>query len=147
MSDKIFMEMGRNKLLDRISGLIEVGSEDAASIKIVNITILYDLLDLIPEKDLEKYISDYSNMIDVPEIGSPQFGSWLKSYRQKLGLTQKELAERLASLDSGFKFHAPDIANFERGKRLKDYRPARRERFKKALLLFRGQISKNTTAQ
>ena len=141
------METGRNRHLEQIFGLITVESKDAPSIKIVDITILHDLFSMIPGELLQKCIASYLERVKIPDIESPQFGPWLKGFRKKLGLTQRGLLEKLTDTNPNLKFSSSDIGNLETGKRLKDYGPSRRERFKKTLLRFRAEMGENTTGK
>ena len=130
------METGRNKGLEQIMGLIQTEEKDASSLKIVNFTILIDFFSMIPKDDLEKYLASYLESKDIPDVGSLKFKAWLKNFRKKLGLTQKDLASQLSEIDPNLKCHGSDIGNLETGNdRVKNYGPTRQERFKKALSL------------
>ena len=101
----------------------------------------------IPEEYLQKCIASYLERAKIPDVESSQFGPWLKEFRKKLDLTQQGLLEKLTAINPDLKFHVSDIGYLETGKRLENYGPSRRERFKKTLLRFRAEMSKNTTAQ
>ena len=113
-----------------------VGKKDSLDLKIVNFTILKDLLCLIPENEIKQYLKNY--FYDVPDVKDYRFGPWLRKIRkEELNLTQKKLAAKLSQQNSKLKIYASDIGNLETGKRLHNYREKRLELFKRTLLELR----------
>lgn len=117
-------------------------ADQAASgeVMIVKTTIIQKLLRSIPRSYLEAFLE--SLFSTAPKFGDPLFGEWLKTSRQKMGLSQRGLADVLRTDE--LRVHGSDVGNLEKGLRLDHYTPERAEKIRVEVL---ARLAEEKTAK